>query len=182
MLRLPSDNIISLMQQHAQPNDRREPQTWQGVGLILLSVIGAGVGGSDLDGDADLPDLLPGESIEYSASYGITQAVFNPENSPEAHDVGEMLRGEYVVQVTGTVMARPADMKNPKLATGEIELMVNQSKVLNPAKTPPIAKPVTKRRLLEFICFGSDCFFIGFPLLTLTDVYFCNHSCLVMPG
>lgn len=75
--------------------------------------------------------------VDLRDRYGITQAVFNPEISSEAYGVGDMFRGEYVVQVTGTVTARPADMKNPKLATGEIELVVNNAKVLNPAKTPP---------------------------------------------
>ncbi|MGB0387875.1 MAG: aspartate--tRNA ligase [Ardenticatenaceae bacterium] len=75
--------------------------------------------------------------VDIRDRYGITQAVFNPEVSPEGHGLGETLRGEFVVQVTGTVMARPGEMKNPKLATGEIEVLVSEAKVLNPAKTPP---------------------------------------------
>lgn len=75
--------------------------------------------------------------IDLSDRYGITQAVFNPETSPEAHEIGETFRGEYVVQLFGVVRARPGDMQNAKLETGQIELLVNEAKILNPSKTPP---------------------------------------------
>ncbi|MBA3533707.1 MAG: aspartate--tRNA ligase [Ardenticatenales bacterium] len=75
--------------------------------------------------------------VDIRDRYGLTQAVFNPSASPDAHKIGEQMRGEYVVQVTGTVNARPAEMKNPNLSTGEIELFVTEAKVLNAARTPP---------------------------------------------
>ena len=51
---------------------------------------------------------------------GITQVVFQPDTDAEAHHAAEALRDEWVVRVEGTVRARPAEMVNPKLATGEI--------------------------------------------------------------
>lgn len=69
--------------------------------------------------------------------YGVTQAVFNPATSPEAHAIGSRLRGEYVVALQGTVARRPDEMVNPQLATGEIELLVSEAKILNEALTPP---------------------------------------------
>jgi len=75
--------------------------------------------------------------VDLRDRYGMTQVVFNPEHAKEAYEVGDKFRGEYVVQVTGTVVARPGEMKNPKLATGEVEVLVDQTKVLNAAKTPP---------------------------------------------
>ncbi len=75
--------------------------------------------------------------IDVRDRYGITQVVFNPATSADAHAVGARLRGEFVVQITGTVSLRPADMVNPNLATGEIELLATEAQVLNTAITPP---------------------------------------------
>jgi aspartyl-tRNA synthetase len=47
------------------------------------------------------------------------------------------LRSEFVVQVSGNVTARPEKMRNPKIATGEIEVVASTAKVLNPAKVTP---------------------------------------------
>ena len=69
---------------------------------------------------------------------GITQAVANPTSSPEAFRVAETVRSEYVLQISGTVGRRPAGMENPDMPTGQIEVVADQIKVLNSAKTPPI--------------------------------------------
>src|SRR6266513_6390961 len=50
---------------------------------------------------------------------GITQVVFNAEDAPEAHARAKELRGEYVIAVIGTVVARAESTRNPKLATGD---------------------------------------------------------------
>src|SRR4026207_2119747 len=49
---------------------------------------------------------------------GITQVVFNAELAPEAHARAKELRGEYVIAMMGTVVARAENTRNPKLATG----------------------------------------------------------------
>jgi aspartyl-tRNA synthetase len=68
---------------------------------------------------------------------GITQVVFNPEINPEIHTKAHTLRNEFVLGVRGKVEPRPDGMINSKLPTGEIEVLVDQLKILNPAKTPP---------------------------------------------
>ena len=68
---------------------------------------------------------------------GITQVVFNPEIHPEVHRKAHVIRNEYVIAVAGTVENRPGDMENPNLKTGSIEVMVDELKILNAAKTPP---------------------------------------------
>ena len=68
---------------------------------------------------------------------GITQVVFNPEIERCSHDIATELRNEYVVQVTGKVAQRPEGTENPKLATGEIEIIVSEAQILNTSKTPP---------------------------------------------
>jgi len=68
---------------------------------------------------------------------GITQVVFNPQVSNEAHAVAAQLGNEYVLRVKGKVAKRPPGMENPNLATGEIEVIANQAEILNEAKTSP---------------------------------------------
>ncbi|HKT34560.1 MAG TPA: aspartate--tRNA ligase [Nitrospira sp.] len=68
---------------------------------------------------------------------GITQVVFNAERNRDVHKAAHTLRSECVVSVTGQVMARPDDSKNPNLATGDIEVFVDDVEILNESKTPP---------------------------------------------
>jgi aspartyl-tRNA synthetase len=68
---------------------------------------------------------------------GIVQVVFNPQVSQEAYEVAGSLRNEYVIQVTGEVVSRPKGTENPKLATGDIEVIAKEAVILNPSKTPP---------------------------------------------
>lgn len=68
---------------------------------------------------------------------GITQVVFNAERNPQCHQAAHSLRSECVVSVTGQVMARPDESKNPELSTGDIEVFVDEVEILNEAKTPP---------------------------------------------
>lgn len=68
---------------------------------------------------------------------GLTQVVFNAERNAAVHQAAHALRSECVVSVTGHVMARPDESKNPNLPTGEIEVFVDGVEVLNDAKTPP---------------------------------------------
>ncbi len=68
---------------------------------------------------------------------GLTQLVFDPEIQPEAHRAARTVRCEWVVAASGTVRPRGEGLENPKLATGQIEVVVNQFEILNMAKTPP---------------------------------------------
>ena len=68
---------------------------------------------------------------------GITQVVFNPVHNPEVHEKAHSIRSEYVIAVAGRVESRPDGMTNPNLATGEIEVLVDDLKILNRAVTPP---------------------------------------------
>ena len=68
---------------------------------------------------------------------GMVQVVFNPEQSPQAYQVADQLRSEWVVQVRGTVRARPSGTENPGLDTGAVEIVAEEAVVLNTALTPP---------------------------------------------
>lgn len=77
--------------------------------------------------------------IDLRDRFGLTQVVFDPEKNPEAHSQGEKLRSEWVVAIKGKVIPRQAGMENPKLGTGEIEVLVEEIEVLSKAKTPPFS-------------------------------------------
>lgn len=68
---------------------------------------------------------------------GITQIVFNAERNASVHHAAHALRSECVVAITGQVMGRPAESRNPNLPTGDIEVFVDAVEILNEAKTPP---------------------------------------------
>ena len=70
--------------------------------------------------------------IDLRDRYGITQLVFNEDIAEKISDV----RNEYVLQVKGTVVERKD--KNPKLETGEIEVVVSEVKIVNTAITTPM--------------------------------------------
>jgi aspartyl-tRNA synthetase len=63
--------------------------------------------------------------------------VFNPELSPESCDVAKEVRNEYVMRVEGEVSLRPPGTENPKIPTGEIEVMVLGASILNFSLPPP---------------------------------------------
>lgn len=75
--------------------------------------------------------------IDLRDRYGLTQVVSDPAVSTETHEVANNVRPEYVVQITGTVRQRPDGMRNEKMSTGNIEVLVKDFKILNKAKTPP---------------------------------------------
>jgi aspartyl-tRNA synthetase len=68
---------------------------------------------------------------------GLTQVVFDPKVNPDAHLKAGVLRDEYVLAIRGVVNPRPPEMVNPNLPTGEIEILVEELRLLNSAKTPP---------------------------------------------
>ena len=69
--------------------------------------------------------------------HGITQAVIDRTDSPEAHEAGSRVRSEFVVTVVGTVAKRLPGTENAKLPTGDIEVQATGLEILNEAKTPP---------------------------------------------
>jgi aspartyl-tRNA synthetase len=68
---------------------------------------------------------------------GVVQLVFNPSVAPQAHAVAETLRSEFVLAVSGEVVARSAETVNAGLPTGEVEVLVREVEVLNSSHTPP---------------------------------------------
>ena len=68
---------------------------------------------------------------------GITQIVSNAEVSATAHAKAKELRGEYVIAVTGKVVMRDENTRNPKIPTGDIEVQATEVLLLNDARTPP---------------------------------------------
>lgn len=73
--------------------------------------------------------------IDLRDRFGLTQVTIDETSA--AHEIANQARNEYVLQVKGTVRARPAGFGNPNLATGAIEVIVDEVVILNAAKTPP---------------------------------------------
>ena len=68
---------------------------------------------------------------------GICQIVFNPEVDAAAHEKAKQLRSEDVIAVRGNLSKRSPETINPDLATGEVELMGKELRLLNAAQVPP---------------------------------------------
>ena len=67
---------------------------------------------------------------------GISQVVFDPDRE-ESFNLADSVRNEYVVEVRGTVRARPEGTVNKEMGTGEIEVLGKELVILNKAETPP---------------------------------------------
>lgn len=74
--------------------------------------------------------------IDIRDRYGKTQVVFVPAVSKEAHAIAEKLGSEFVVKITGKVVARPDKLVNADLPTGAVELCAESLEILNESKTP----------------------------------------------
>ena len=75
--------------------------------------------------------------IDLRDRYGITQVVAHAKENPAAHAALGKARNEWVLRVRGRVRPRPEGTKNPKLPTGEVEVVASEVEVLNESKTPP---------------------------------------------
>ena len=75
--------------------------------------------------------------IDLRDRYGITQVVAHAKDNPSAHAALGKARNEWVLRVRGSVRPRPEGTKNPRLPTGEVEVVANEIEVLNESKTPP---------------------------------------------
>ena len=73
--------------------------------------------------------------VDLRDRYGITQIVFNDEHDSALNEAANHLGREFVVQVKGTVAERTS--KNPHMPTGDIEILANEFRVLNPSEVPP---------------------------------------------
>jgi aspartyl-tRNA synthetase len=69
---------------------------------------------------------------------GIIQIVFNGETNKELFEKAETLRGEYVLAAVGEVVRRSPEAINPKMKTGEVEVIVSELRILSTAETPPL--------------------------------------------
>ena len=68
---------------------------------------------------------------------GITQVVFDPDTAKDCFELGERMRPEWAIEITGFVRERPEDTANPDLPTGDIDVVVNECVILNESATPP---------------------------------------------
>jgi len=75
--------------------------------------------------------------IDLRDRYGLTQIKFDPKINKKTHQEADKLRNEWVIKASGRVIARPDDMVNKKLKTGEIEVEADELEILNKSKTPP---------------------------------------------
>lgn len=75
--------------------------------------------------------------VDLRDAFGLTQIVFDPEASKKAHAIGEQIRSEWVLRISGEVKKRAKGMANPKMETGEVEVFVDEIEILNESKTPP---------------------------------------------
>src|SRR5215212_4738011 len=71
---------------------------------------------------------------------GLVQLVFNPDEAGEAFGLGHKLRAEDVLTASGPVVKRSPETVNPELPTGEVEIRVNEARVLSEADTPPFER------------------------------------------
>ncbi len=70
---------------------------------------------------------------------GIVQVVIRPDDNPDAYEIANAVRGEYVLRIEGEVIERSEATRNPTIPTGDIEVVASTVEVLNAAKTPPFA-------------------------------------------
>jgi aspartyl-tRNA synthetase len=75
--------------------------------------------------------------IDLRDRQGLTQVVFRPEENAELAKQAHTLRGEDVIQVSGRVAARLPGTENPNLATGDIEIIPSELRILNRADPLP---------------------------------------------
>ena len=67
------------------------------------------------------------------------QVVIRPDDNPEAYEIANTVRGEFVLRIEGNVIERSEATRNPNIPTGDIEVVATSVEILNAAKTPPFA-------------------------------------------
>ena len=68
---------------------------------------------------------------------GVVQVVFNPEVDATSHEKAKQVRSEDVIAVRGTLGTRPQETLNPELATGEVEVLGKELRLINASQVPP---------------------------------------------
>ncbi len=76
--------------------------------------------------------------VDLRDRFGLVQVVSDSTTDPAIHQALEEVRPEWVIQVQGVVRLRPEGLANPNMPTGEVEVLAEQVKILNQAKTTPI--------------------------------------------
>jgi aspartyl-tRNA synthetase len=92
-------------------------------------------------------DFGPLTFIDLRDRDGITQIVVNQEKAPAAHAKAKDVRSEYVLAIIGEVVLRDEGARNPKLATGDVEVQATEIRVLNDARTLPFQLDATETAL-----------------------------------
>lgn len=69
---------------------------------------------------------------------GVLQVVFNDKTDRDAFEKSEKIRSEFVLAIKGEVVKRDPETVNPKIATGEIEIIAKELRILSEAETPPV--------------------------------------------
>lgn len=69
----------------------------------------------------------------------LLQVVFEEGIDPKVHEIADEIKIEYVISVKGKIRRRPLGMENPKISTGEIELVAEEVEILNTSKVPPFS-------------------------------------------
>ena len=69
---------------------------------------------------------------------GIVQVVFG-DDAPEAREIADKIRSEFVVEIEGEVVLRDPSQVNPNIKTGNIEVIAKNITIINTSKTPPFA-------------------------------------------
>lgn len=93
--------------------------------------------------------------VDLRDRHGMTQVVFDPDNGQEMHELARTLRSEHVISVAGAVRLRLEGKRNPKLATGDIEVAASALRVLNRSDPLPFelgsdAEPVSEELRLRY--------------------------------
>lgn len=75
--------------------------------------------------------------VDLRDRYGVTQVVFDPADGAELQEAARFLRNEFVISVSGEVMLRNEDKRNPKIPTGDIEVRARSLQILNRSEAVP---------------------------------------------
>jgi aspartyl-tRNA synthetase len=75
--------------------------------------------------------------VDLRNGFDLLQCVIDPAKQPEEFKKAEQIHSEYVLEISGKILARSSETVNPNLPTGEIELYIETLKIISKAKTPP---------------------------------------------